>query len=437
MNKLFGLIGALLLVFASIPGIAFATEPGYRIDHVEVNDVPVNANNIVKIERGETAVIEVLLLGLNGTFTDVRVEAEIFGYERGTIEDVSDIFTIEPGVTYRTVLRLEIPEDLEPSSEDYSLRIRVSDRDNSISERFTLRVKEVRHFVNILDVIFNPGLDVEAGSNLFSIVRLENLGEKKEEDIKVTMSIPELGLSNSAFVDELISQRAEDNNPSDDDEEDSASTDELLLRIPKNAKGEYDLKITVDYNRGNTVEEATYKLLVTPAEVVKTPTDGEPAEVSTVVSIDTTRQNIEQGQGAVFKFMFANLGDATKTYSLDVTGVDKFGTYRVDPQAVTVAKDQTGDLALFVAADEDAQPGMKTFSVKVMEGAKVIKQVSLTADVTEGKTAVDPWSNVRTGLEVGFFILLIILVILGLVIAARRIGRKDDLEEPSNTQSYY
>ena len=436
MNKLFGLIGALLLVFASIPGIAFATEPGYRIDHVEVNDVPVNANNIVKIERGETAVIEVLLLGLNGTFTDVRVEAEIFGYERGTIEDVSDIFTIEPGVTYRTVLRLEIPEDLEPSSEDYSLRIRVSDRDNSISERFTLRVKELRHFVNILDVIFNPGLDVEAGSNLFSIVRLENLGEKKEEDIKVTMSIPELGLSNSVFVDELVPFEDTTRNH-DDDEEDSASTDELLLRIPKNAKGEYDLKITVDYNRGNTVEEATYKLLVTPAEVVKTPTDGEPAEVSTVVSIDTTRQNIEQGQGAVFKFMFANLGDATKTYSLDVTGVDKFGTYRVDPQAVTVAKDQTGDLALFVAADEDAQPGMKTFSVKVMEGAKVIKQVSLTADVTEGKTAVDPWSNVRTGLEVGFFILLIILVILGLVIAARRIGRKDDLEEPSNTQSYY
>jgi len=436
MNKLFGLIGALLLVFASIPGIAFATEPGYRIDHVEVNDVPVNANNIVKIERGETAVIEVLLLGLNGTFTDVRVEAEIFGYERGTIEDVSDIFTIEPGVTYRTVLRLEIPEDLEPSSEDYSLRIRVSDRDNSISERFTLRVKEVRHFVNILDVIFNPGLDVEAGSNLFSIVRLENLGEKKEEDIKVTMSIPELGLSNSVFVDELVPFEDTTRNH-DDDEEDSASTDELLLRIPKNAKGEYDLKITVDYNRGNTVEEGTYKLLIKPIEVVKTPIDGEPTEVSTVVSIDTTRQNIEQGKGAVFKFMFANLGDATKTYSLDVSGVDKFGTYRVDPQAVTVAKDQTGDLALFVAADEDAQTGMKTFSVKVMEGAKVIKQVSLTADVTEGKTAADPWSNVRTGLEVGFFILLIILVILGLVIAARRIGRKDDLEEPSNTQSYY
>jgi len=252
------------------------------------------------------------------------------------------------------------------------------------------------------------------------------------------MSISELGLSNSVFIDELVNDRTENDRTRtrNDNEESSASSDELFLRLPKNAKGEYELKISVDYNRGNSVEEKTYILLVSPS---KEPTTGEtPSEVSTVVTVDTTKQEVEQGKGAVFKFMFANLGDASKTYTLDVTGVNDFGTYRVDPQSVTVAKDQTGELALFVAADEDASKGVKNFNVKVMEDTKVIKQASLSVDVKESKAVADPWSNIRTGLEVGFFILLIILVILGLVIAARRMGRKDNLEEPSNgTQSYY
>src|SRR3989338_8672785 len=445
MKQIFSLFCAFVVVFALFnTGVAFAVNPtdGYRINRVEVNDITVFENGVptsstVKVERGETSIIEVVIEGnpnLQEEIDDVRVEAEIFGYEHGEIEDTSDIFTIEPGVTYREVLRLEIPNDIEPSSTDYSLRIRISDRDNSISERFTLRIKEIRHFVNILDVIFNPGLKVDAGSNLFSVLRIENLGEKKEEDIKVTMSIPELGLSNSVFVDELVS---DEEDLSDDDEETSVSTDELLLRIPKNAKGEYELKLSVDYNRGNTVEEKLYTLVVVPTEA-DVPTDGtKPDTVSSVVTIDTTRQDIEQGKGIVYKFMFANLGESSKTYSLEVSNVDQFGTYRVDPKAVTVTKDQTGELALFVAADEDAEPGINTFNVKVLEGGKVIKQVSLTANVKEGTVSSDPWANVRTGLEVGFFILLIILVILGLVIAARRIGRKDEIEEPSNGQSYY
>lgn len=443
MKSIFGLFSALLLMlstFAVMPSTAVALPfDGYFIDHIEVNDVTAEGN-VVDLPRGETAVIEVFIHGnpnLRDAIEDVRVEARISGYEHGVIRDESSIFTIEPGVNYRKVLRLEIPEDFEPSRDQKQLKITVEDSDNEVSQAYSVFVSEVRHRLNILDVIFNPGLEVEAGSNLFSIVRIENLGEKKEEDIKVSMSIPELGLKNSVFIDELVNGRTEEAGTSDDDEEDSASADELFLRIPKNAKGEYELKVTVDYNRGNTVEEKTYSLLVLASE--EKPTDGEtPSEVSTIVTVDTTRQEVEAGKGAVFKFMFANLGDASNTYTLEVTGVNDFGTYRIDPQAVTVAKEQTGELALFVAADEDASEGLKNFNVRVMQGTKAVKQVSLSVNVKEAKAVADPWSNVRTGLEVGFFILLIILVILGLVIAARRMGRKDNLEEPSSeSQSYY
>jgi uncharacterized membrane protein len=435
MNAKFSMLSvmAFLLIALVATNVSAHTDP-YEVTRIEVDDTPITDTTIVHVERGETMAVEVWVQGaedLTHEIDDVRVEAEIFGYEFGTVEDVSEIFTIQPGVSYRKVLRLPVPIDIDPD-EDYTLRIRVSDRENSIREEAVLRIKEVRHSLNIFDVIFNPGLDVRAGETLFSVVRIENLGEKKEEDIKVTMSIPELGLRNSVFIDELVTEVQERAHPSDDDEEDSASSDELFLRVPKNAEGEYSLVITVDYNRGHSVQEEVFSLFVLSDEDV----DSTETETEAVISLDTSRQAVMQGEGAVYKFMVANLGNSASTYSLDVSNLD-FGTSRVDPQTVTVGSDQTGELFLFVSADEDAPLGTQFFIVSVREGSSTVKTVSLELDVEEQEDVVDPWSNVRRGLEVGFFILLIILVVLGLIIAAKRLGGREESSEEGTEQSYY
>ncbi|MBT7237577.1 hypothetical protein HN865_01840, partial [Candidatus Woesearchaeota archaeon] len=46
---------------------------------------------------------------------------------------------------------------------------------------------------------------------------------------------------------------------------------------------------------------------------------------------------------------------------------------------------------------------------------------------------------VKQGLEIGFAVLLVILVILGIILVAKKLGKGDDLEEPmlDEDQTYY
>jgi len=71
--------------------------------------------------------------------------------------------------------------------------------------------------------------------------------------VKVVVSIPDLGVSASDFIDELEAEG--------DDNDDQATTEEMFLRIPDNAEtGEYTVRIEVyfdDMDKKN-VKETLY-----------------------------------------------------------------------------------------------------------------------------------------------------------------------------------
>src|SRR5574341_761734 len=121
--------------------------------------------------------------GINSV-DDVRVKAEIDGYEYGDIEDRTSLFDIDAGNVYRKTLNLVIPNDID-ASETYTLRVEVSDSDNQEEFNVSLNIDEQRHNLGIFDVLVNPSR-VAAGRPLFLNVRIENLGEMKEENVKVT-----------------------------------------------------------------------------------------------------------------------------------------------------------------------------------------------------------------------------------------------------------
>jgi len=63
----------------------------------------------------------------------------------------------------------------------------------------------------------------------------------------------------------------------------------------------------------------------------------------------------------------------------------------------------------------------------------VIKTLNLEVSSNEGESE---WSNVLNGLAIGFLVLLIILVILGIIFAATKMSKKDSGEEALG-ESYY
>jgi len=431
-TKSLSLFAVFLLSLASLVMAAQSTD--YDITNIIVNGINVfdgTSYKVLYVERGDILDLTVELDGA-GDQSDVRVKAWIEGYEYDDIEDKSEMFDVENGTTYSKDLVLEIPDDLDASeSEDYTLHISAVDKYNYDEEEITLKVKEARHKLNIQDVIFRSGTSLEAGKTLFASVWVENVGSKDEENIDVKLSIPALGISTRDKIDELVTEGNDD-----DEDEDTVSID-LALSIPSGTKsGEYDVIVSVEYNKGHSIERNVYELSVEGEAVQVKP------DVEAIISIDTTAQTIAPGEGAVYKVMFANLDSESKTFSLEVVGSGTWASSRVDPSFLTVKPGESGEMYVYVSAFEGVPTGKRMFTVRVKSEGDVIKEINLESDVTKSAgMSQTTWDQVRKGLEIGFAVLLVILVILGIILAASKFRGEKGIteEEPSagEGQTYY
>ena len=121
-----------------------------------------------------------------------------------------------------------------------------------------------------------------------------------------------------------------------------------------------------------------------------------------------------------------------------VLGVGAWGAASVDPAFVSINAGDTGELLVRVNANENAN-GEQAFTVKVKADNSVVQELNLKANVNGSDLG-----DLRKGLEIGFAVLAILLVILGLIIAFTKLRSDDGDEEPELTdeesnagQTYY
>ena len=425
-----GIIAILLLSLVSLGNVSAGVSTDYIIDKVKVDNREVSEAdvNFITVERGDSLDVEVWVSGLSGGAVrdDVRVKAWIGGYEYGDVAKQTKTFKVESNSLYKKELSVSLPDDIDAdtsgNAKKYTLHVEVFDGNNEARKSYSLRVEEKMHDLRIVDVIFRPGTVVNAGDMLFTTVRVENMGDKKEEDIQVKVSIPQLGFLARDYIDELV---PEDN---DDDEEKSGDID-LFGRIPKNVEsGDYEVKVELIFNRGHDVLTEEFTLRVDGKEAVSGVEDS-------LISVDSTRKDVKLGEQASYKLMIANFGDEAVRYSAEVLGVGAWGSASVDPSFVSVNAGDTGELFVKVTP---STAGEQTLTVKVKANGSVVKEVNLQANVV--KTGVE----LRKGLEVGFAVLAILLVILGLIIAFTKLRSNEgddegpELEEGKEAgQTYY
>jgi len=428
-----------LLLFVS--NLVNADSPNYDIAQVEVNDLLAfsSSGNVtlqnLNIELLENIQVEITLKAsdnITGGFVDqVRCEASLEGYEFGLVRDITPVFTVEEGNTYKKMLNVQVPEDIE-ASEPYTLRTECSDTINEESIDFTLFINEIRHFIRIFDMLLNPGSTIQAGKPLFVTVRLENLGQKQEDQIKVRVSIPELGVQSVGFIDELVTKIQEETEQFLFEEESSGDID-LQLRVPEDAKsGDYTLRVDVEYNRGHTTVSDTLPLSVVGVE--------KPKEVEAVLNIDSTTKQVAQGEEVTYRLMIANLGSERGIFSVQLDGTSSCCTSSVEPGFLTVMPESTGEVLIRVKPNEDAEPRRYVFTASIMLGNQLVNQINLNLEVKEKAKSAAPALAFKNVLAVVFGLLVVVLVILGIIIAFKK-GREEEegkSETPAvEAQTYY
>jgi len=276
----------LILSLVAVPVLA-DDATNYDVRTVEVNGIGATDDNVIYVERGSAINVITRLEGadtfdVDADSIDVNIRVWLGGYEYDDVVSTSAMFDIEEGVSYRKNMYLTLPEDLD-AEKDYTLYVEVFDDENSLTYDYTIRVSKIRHLLSVQDILVN---DAEAGEFVSATVRLENMGDFKEENVLVTLSSEDLGISVSKYLDELTNDEIDN-----EDEEDSGEVT-LTFEVPKEAlAGDYDLNLVVVYNRGHSQVEDVVSFHVDALEA-----DQEDQDDSTVtVVVDSTDDSTDDG----------------------------------------------------------------------------------------------------------------------------------------------
>ncbi len=256
-TKILSALCILLITLLASSAIALPID----IQKVEIDDERVDDNQEIRldVERGQDVEIELTIVPIEDV-EDIEIRAFISGYEYNDFESIADSIgpiSMDAGIKYRKTLTITLPEDVE--EDDYKLRILFTDRngEDSFLLAYRLKIDLPRHELKITDVLFHPGKNVKAGTALLGQVRVENMGEKDEDDIVVKIMIPELGISATDYIDEIESGEQEE-------------TEELYLRIPDTAEpGIYQAQIYIGYNNNHDKVLATSVLNIEASDRVQ------------------------------------------------------------------------------------------------------------------------------------------------------------------------
>ena len=430
------IIASLMLLVIAIFAMASVNAQTVSIDEVEFDDDELTGSTSIRnFEKNQEVEVKVHYSitddgdGVDESMDEVEIEVELTGYDNDDrVRDTEYIDEVKEGESYVERLTLEFPWDM--TQDYYTLRVYICPRQGTCTEAsYELDVEAEEHGFVIKDVDFSPGLEIEAGRALLTTVRVENIGDDEDnEGVKVKVSIPELGLSASDYLDEV-------------DEDDSVSSEELYIRIPsETSAGTYDVEVSVTFDDGDETVSEMYTLTVTAEEAdQEEAAEEETVESKTTVSTPPSPLVMTAGQGgAVFPIVITNVAGDAKTAVISVSGYESFGSVRLDPSnVVVVGEGQTQTVYMFVSANEDAS-GSYTFPVTVtVEGES--KQILVTATVAGADVADDgtSWDSVKEGIKVAVIVLVILLVILGLIIVVNKLRSQDDEDEEEKSKTYY
>ena len=429
MNKYLKLLTTVMLLLVLVASPAMVKAADIEDDTFEITSITIEGVEFdyEDLDSGDVLIYAPVYLDseleveveweAGANMSDLDLEAKIEVEFDG--EDVdTDYFDVESNWHGSRTLTVEIDDD-EDLLDEQVLNIQMRSRDGTYESEFTifLDVARERNFVEIFDVNFRQGVQYQAGELLAVSVGVVNEGRSEEEDIFVRMSIPELGLTTRSDRFDLCDEEFDDASCDDDDDDDYYKLHKtIFLELPMNTPaGVYDVHFEAVYDDGDEKDEQVYSIVVGAGNALDSP-----------VTMDTKYQTTEAGKAIVYKVLFDN---ANVDYNVDVDGVN-FGTVEVRMEDDTAY--------IFVSVDEDTTAGSYDFTVKVLSGTATVKEFEVTANVVESSSTAS-YSDVKQGLEIGFAVLLVILVILGIILVAKKLGKGDDIEEPvlDEDQTYY
>ena len=261
MQRSFGIAILAVLLMAVSAISVYGQQVPVDITEVKLDNVELEQSfagfNRLDVDRGQEVTVEVQLEAFANQ-DNVQLTAFVSGYEYNDVEPMSvssHVFRVQEGVKYVKKLKITIPNQVDV--DEYKLRIMITDRNNfEQSQTYDLKIDTKRHDLKVKDILLFPEADVKTGTALLARVRLENYGQKNENDVKVSVRIPELSASAVDYINEIRASHEEE-------------TEEMYIKLPCAKPGEYVARIDVSYDNGHQSLSSSRPVHVTEGDLCK------------------------------------------------------------------------------------------------------------------------------------------------------------------------
>ena len=341
----------------------------------------------VAVLAGDKVSVKVTFTALEND-TDVTFEAELEG-EKVKTSAMSPVFDIESGKTYSKTVLVDVPFELKDDLSDnlmLNLELDGKDHKTEISD-IEVRVQRPSYNPEVKSVTVDQS--VRAGSTFPVDIVLKNMGYNDLDDIYVTVTVVELGLSKETYFGDLVPIETCDDD--DCDKEDTVAG-RLYLSVPYDAAaGTYTLNVRVQADSGVDMTGKTN--LVVSNDFAET------------VIVSSTSKTVEAGESAVYSLLLVNPTDQVVVYTLTTDG-DLSASLSENVVAVPAGSSKTVEVT---ASAEEA--GKYAFTVNVLSNGELAKTVALNLEA-EGNSAIDPIVILTIVLAIVFVVLLVVLIVL-------------------------
>lgn len=236
--KILGILCLFLLTVFAVGASALPLDIDYtKLDGVTLSE---SATNRLDIEKNQEYDL-IVKIDADANVKDVEVKAFVSGFEYSSTEPAQDHygpFDLDAGHSRTIKMSIRFSDEFE--EDDYLLRIIITDRDDAAEiGSYRIKVDVPRNSLKIEDVILYPETNLKDGEALLASVRVENNGEKDQEDVRVTVSVPELGMVARSYLNEV-------------EAEDEEETEEMYMRVPRCAQpGLHEVQIDIEYGEGH------------------------------------------------------------------------------------------------------------------------------------------------------------------------------------------
>ena len=394
------------------------------IDSVEVESkiIAENENNFVVIGESKKEIdLRIRMTSLE-TVEDARVEA-ILTFENGdVVADKTTTFDINEDENIVKKLALPLIGKFEQNS--FKLKVKVVDAEGDVEEKlYGLKINAQKFPFVISSIALSPESNAEAGKALVARLSFKNSGVLPLEGITAKVSITELGIFATKFIDQIKNSKL------------SEVREDFVLKILDNVPtGTYTLRSEIGSQFGGDNEVKEIPVFI----VGKSEQKLEIVNDKLVINIPLLKQNIKNdGSEVIYQLKLTNEGPDANTYTLLLDGANWANLRLAESNTFVINPKDSKTINIYASTRADVV-GEQIFVVTIKSSDKVLKQMPFKGNIVSvaGKGLLA--AKLKNALEVILIAFVVFLVAIGFFFGFKKyISKSKESEEQEELEAYY